>query len=217
MSDKDLVVKTADFVKAKFENDGSGHDWWHLYRVWQLAKHIARQESGAKMLVVELAALLHDIGDWKFNDAAEAGPKAAREWLNSIDTEESITEQVEDIVRNVSYKGAMVKNHLPSIEGRIIWDADKLDAIGAIGIARCFAFGGHAGHKMYEPSEVPLLHDSFEEYKKMESSSITHFYEKLLLLKDKMYTKTGKQMAVRRHKFMEDYLKEFYAEWDSEL
>jgi uncharacterized protein len=146
----------------------------------------------------------------------DAGPKATRKWLSSLDVEEEIILKVEDIVRNVSYKGAHVENKL-SREGQIVWDADKLDAIGAIGIARCFAFGGSVGHVMYDPTEKPTMHTSFEEYKKMRASSVTHFYEKLLLLKDKMYTETGKELAEHRHKYIEDYLKEFYGEWEGRV
>lgn len=216
MSNQDLVQQTADFVKDKFAGEGSGHDWWHLHRVWQLSMHIAKKEKSVDMLVVELAALLHDVADWKFHDDEEAGPKAAREWLQSINTPEETIAQVENIVRHISFKGANVKSELSTIEGFIVHDADKLDAIGAIGIARCFAFGGSVGNQLYDPDQKPTLHDSFSEYKKMRSSSITHFYEKLLLLKDRMFTQTGKQMAAHRHQFMEQYLEEFYAEWEGE-
>jgi uncharacterized protein len=216
MSDSETVEKTRAFIEQKFKGEGSGHDYWHILRVWKLAKRIAAQEKDVDLLVVELGAFLHDIADWKFHDDPEAGSKATRAWLESIEVEEKIIAQVEDIVRNVSYKGAHVKNQL-SREGQIIWDADKLDALGAIGIARCFAFGGSANHVMYDPAEKPTLHTSFEEYKKMKGSSVTHFYEKLLLLKDKMYTDTGKQLAEHRHEYMENYLKEFYAEWEGKI
>jgi uncharacterized protein len=217
MTDNGLVEKTAEFVKKKFEKESSGHDWWHIYRVWQLAKHIASFEKDADLLVVELAALLHDIADWKFTDEIDAGPKAAREWLDSLSAPRDLIAKVEDIVRHISYKGANVKSGLSTLEGYIVHDADKLDAMGAIGIARCFAFGGWAEHKMYDPAQKPVMHDSFEDYQKMESSSITHFYEKLLLLKERMFTETGKQMAEQRHRYMEGFLKEFYAEWDGRI
>jgi uncharacterized protein len=215
-NDREIIEKTRAFIEQKFKGEGSGHDYWHMYRVWELSKHIAQKEEDVDMLVVELGAFLHDIADWKFHDDPEAGPKATRSWLESINVDENIIYQVEDIVRNVSYKGAHVKNKL-SREGQIVWDADKLDAIGAIGIARCFAFGGSAGHVMYDPSEKPTMHTSFEEYKKMKASSVTHFYEKLLLLKDKMYTKTGQQLAEHRHKYLEDFLEEFHAEWEGKI
>jgi uncharacterized protein len=218
MKSAESVAKTADFVKKKFANDSTGHDWWHIYRVWQLAKHIAEEEKGADMLVVELTALLHDIADFKFHGGdMEAGPKAAREWLESINISEEIILHIEDIIRNISFKGARVKNNLQTKEGQIVHDADKLDALGAIGIARVFAYTGAAGRLIYVPEETVQRHKTKDEFLKSQSSAVTHFYEKLLLLKDRMYTKTGKKMAAHRHKFMEDYLKEFYKEWDGKL
>lgn len=218
MSDNDAVQKTADFVKKKFEQEGSGHDWWHLYRVWQLSKHIAQEEKGANMLAVELAALLHDIADFKFhNGDTEAGPKAAREWLVSINVKESIILQIEEIIRDISFKGAGESEKMKSLEGKIVQDADRLDAIGAVGISRVFAYSGYSGRLIYDPAIKPELHSSFEQYKKGDNTAINHFYEKLLLLKDRMNTKIGKKMAEHRHKYMEDFLKEFYAEWEGEL
>jgi len=215
MSAENLITKTEQFIKEKFTDERSGHDWWHMYRVWQLSKHIAKQEKDADMLIVELGALLHDIADWKFHDGSmEAGPKAARDWLQSIGAEERTILATEDIIRTISFKGAGVASSMKTLEGKIVHDADKLDAIGAIGIARCFSFAGSIGSTMYDPDQKPVLHDSFENYKKMDSSSITHFYEKLLLLKDRMYTKTAKAMAEHRHAYMEQYLEEFYAEWE---
>jgi uncharacterized protein len=216
MSDAEIFEKTRAFIEQKFKNEGSGHDYWHILRVWKLAKRVAKQEKNIDMLVVELGAFLHDIADWKFHDDPEAGPKATRPWLESLKVNEEIISKVEHIVRNVSFKGANVKNHL-SREGQIVWDADKLDAIGAIGVARCFAFGGSVGHVMYDPAEKPVLHKTFEEYKKMEASSVSHFYEKLLLLKDKMYTKTGRELAEHRHEYMEEFLEEFYGEWEGKI
>jgi uncharacterized protein len=217
MHDKELITKTAEFVKEKFKSEGSGHDWWHLYRVWQLAKHLAKEEKGAKLLVVELAALLHDIADWKFHGGdEEAGPIAARGWLESIHVDDEIMKQVVYIVKHVSFKGGVKANVMNSIEGKIVQDADRLDAIGAIGIARVFAFGGNFNRPIHEPNEKPKNYNDFEAFKKnlTKGSSINHFYEKLLLLKDKMNTESGKKIAQRRHEFMEKYLKEFYAEWE---
>jgi uncharacterized protein len=218
MTNQQLIKKTADYMEKKFANESTGHDWWHLYRVWQLAKHIASQENSVDMLVVELAALLHDIADWKFNDGdLSAGSRAARLWLKSLGVDEKTIIHTEDIILNISFKGANVATNLKTIEGKIVHDADKLDAIGAVGIARCFAFGGYLGNPIHDPSQKPKRHASFDDYKKMKSTSVTHFYEKLLLLKDRMFTETGKEMARHRHKIMEDYLKEFYAEWDGKL
>lgn len=218
MTNEQIVTKTREYVENKFRDEGTGHDWWHMYRVWKLAKHIAKTEPDIDPFIVELGALLHDIADWKFNNGdMEAGPKAAREWLGSLDVHEDVILKVEDIVRNVSFKGAEVKQTMKSKEGQIVSDADKLDAIGAIGIARTFAYGGANNRPMYDPDIKPEQHQTFEAYKNSNSPTINHFYEKLLLLKDKLYTKTAKEIAVHRHEVMEQYLDEFYKEWEGEL
>lgn len=215
MTDNNTIDKTADFIKAKMLGEGSGHDWWHVYRVWQIAKTIADNEPSADRATVELAALLHDIADWKFaNGDLEAGPKAAREWLEKCGVDDTVIKHIEDIIRDTSFKGAQVDLGLKTLEAKIIFDADKLDAIGAIGVARTFAYGGSKGHSMYEPNQKPVMHATFEEYKTSQSPTINHFYEKLLLLKDLMHTETGKNMAQSRHKYMETYLEEFYKEWE---
>jgi len=215
MNQEEIILKTRDFVKEKFGTESSGHDYWHMYRVWKLAKHIAAQEAGVDMFTLELAALLHDIADFKFHDGdEEAGPRAAREWLEKLKVDNAVIEHIEDIIRNVSFKGANVATKLSTIEGQIIYDADKLDAIGAIGIARTFAYGGFKGRPMHDPNRSPELHDTFEAYKNSDSPTINHFYEKLLLLKDRMFTKTGKEIAQHRHTVMEQFLEEFFEEWD---
>lgn len=219
MKNQELITKTAEFIRQKFEDESSGHDWWHLYRVWQLSRHIAAKEKGADMLVVELAALLHDIEDHKLHGGdSEVGALAARNWLQKIKADKSTIAQVEDIVRNISFKGANHKINLQTLEGWIVHDADKLDAMGAIGISRVFAFGGSRGRLIHNPdsplTQKKIAQSSFTS--DGHSSGIDHFYEKLLLLKDRMFTETGRQMALRRHKFMEEYLKEFYAEWEGE-
>jgi uncharacterized protein len=213
---RDIIIKTADMLKERFEGEGSGHDWWHIYRVWQNAKSIAEYEKCDKE-IVELAALLHDIADWKFNDGDEkAGSRAARQWLKEQDAEEEVIVRVCEIIDNVTFKGAKVTNNMQSIEGMIVQDADRLDAIGAVGIGRAFAYGGFKGREMYNPKVKHQLHDSFEAYKNSESNEINHFYEKLLLLKDMMNTTKGKELAEERHKFMEEFLDRFYKEWDGE-
>jgi len=218
MTNDQIIEKTRAYVEEKFNGEGSGHDWWHMYRVWKLAKHIARSEPSADPFIVEIAALLHDVADWKFHGGSmEAGPKAAREWLESLQADEAAIVVVEDIIRNVSFKGANVKQNMQSREGQIVSDADKLDAIGAIGIARVFAYGGGHGTPIYDPAIKPVRHDSFEAYKNSKSHSINHFYEKLLLLKDKLHTPTARKIAEHRHQFMEQYLDEFYKEWEGEL
>jgi uncharacterized protein len=218
MKPDELVAKTAEFMKQKFAEDPTGHDWWHLYRVWHLAKHIASKEKGADMLVVELAALLHDIADHKFHGGdMEIGATEAGKWLRKIKVDQKTIEHVQEIVRNISFKGVNHTIELTTLEGHIVHDADKLDAMGAIGIARAMVFGGAHGRLIYSP-DIPIMEDYvFEKTNAANSTGIHHFYEKLLLLKDRMFTKTGKQMAIHRHKFMEDYLKEFYAEWDGKI
>ena len=184
-SDSDsLTGKTAEYVRSLLVGEGSGHDWWHIYRVWKMSVRIAKEEN-ANLLVVELGALLHDIADWKFNDGdEEVGPAKARAWLQSLMVDEEVIAQVCQIVRDISYKGAGVATPMPTIEGQVVQDSDRLDAIGAIGIARTFAYGGSKAREMYNPDQSPVLHQSFEQYKMGNGSTINHFYEKLLLLKE---------------------------------
>lgn len=211
-----MIYKTAKMVRAKFANEGSGHDWWHIWRVWQLARRIGDEEK-ADLVVVELAALLHDIADWKENDGdSKAGGRASRRWLEELGVGEEVIAKVVSIVDNVSYKGAGVKDRMDSIEGKVVQDADRLDAMGAIGIGRVFMYGGSKGRLMHDPDVEVIQADDFETYKRAGQTSINHFYEKLLLLKDRMHTATGKRLASKRHVFMEKYLTEFYAEWQGE-
>ena len=216
-SDSDsLIGKTAEYVRSLLVGEGSGHDWWHIYRVWKMSVRIAKEEN-ANLLVVELGALLHDIADWKFNDGdEEVGPAKARAWLQSLMVDEEVIAQVCQIVRDISYKGAGVATPMPTIEGQVVQDADRLDAIGAIGIARTFAYGGSKAREMYNPDQSPVLHQSFEQYKMGNGSTINHFYEKLLLLKERMNTAAAKRLAQHRHKVMEEFLDEFYLEWEGE-
>lgn len=195
---------------------GSGHDWWHIYRVWNTAKELADNE-GADRTIVELAALLHDIGDWKFHNGDETvGPAQARKWLNQLGTGQDVVSQVCEIISTISYKGAGVSTPMKTLEGKIVQDADRLDAIGAIGIARAFAYGGYAKRLIYHPQQPPILHGSFKEYKNSKGHTVNHFHEKLLLLKDRMNTTAGKNLAEERHRFMEVYLKQFFKEWNGE-
>ncbi len=196
------------------QKEGSGHDWWHVYRVWKLSQKIAKEEKGADLTVVQLGALLHDIADWKFNKGDErAGKRVARKWLENIGAGPETINKVCYIVRNVSFKGAGVKDKMKSKEGKIVQDADRLDALGAIGIARTFMYGGYKRRLIYDPEYKPEKHRTFAEYKSSNSTTINHFYEKLLLLKDRMNTRTGKRMAVERDAFMREYLKRFFSEW----
>jgi uncharacterized protein len=208
-----LITATAEFVRSRLAGESSGHDWWHIDRVRRNAVTLARAE-GADPFVCELAALLHDIADWKFHGGDDtAGPRAARDWLTSQQADEAVIEPVCDIIAGVSFKGAGVTTNMPTLEGRCVQDADRLDAIGAIGIARAFAFGGHFGRAMYDPEHPPEQHATFAEYKAKSGPTINHFYEKLLLLKDRMQTGTGRQLAAERHQFMEQFLAQFFAEW----
>jgi len=192
----------------------SSHDWWHVWRVWQMAKRIAVEEK-ADLFVVELGALMHDIADWKFHGGDESvGPRVAGEILAAHGVDPDVIARVQDIVATISYKGAGVATPMNTREGECVQDADRLDATGAIGIARCFAYGGHKGRNIYEPDDKPILHTDKSAYKNSTGPSVNHFYEKLLLLKDRMNTGTAKKMAEARHAFMEAYLAEFYEEWE---
>lgn len=210
-----LIENTKQFVRAKLNQDCTGHDWWHVERVYKTAIFIAKNE-GADQFVVSLAALLHDIADWKFCDGDEnAGPKAARLWLEMQHIDQNIIDVVANIILNLSFKGAKVGSTVETLEGCVVQDADRLDAIGAIGIARAFAFGGAFAQPMHDPELQVVYHDSFESYKKKKTTSINHFHEKLLLLKDRMNTETGKRLAAERHEFIERYLNQFYQEWEA--
>jgi len=214
--DKSTIVKrTADYVKETMYGEGTGHDWWHVYRVWNTAKRIAAKEKGADLTVVQLGALLHDIKDWKFSGGdMSAGERAARKWLEKIDADPGTVDEVCYIVRNVSFKGAGVKDRMKTLEGMIVQDADRIDAIGAIGIARCFAYGGYRGRQIYDPGIKPILHRNFAKYKSSQGTSVNHFHEKLLLLKRRMHTKEGKRIAIERDRFMREYLSRFMKEWE---
>jgi len=213
MDQHDIIQKTAEYIKREFSDDSSGHDWRHIYRVWKTAIAICERE-GADLFIVQLAALLHDLDDWKFNDSGDETPLRAQGWLDSFSLDPSITDAVCNIIRRVSFKGAGVTNKMDSLEGLIVQDADRLDAIGAIGIARAFAYGGYKNRPIYDPDSPPQMHVSFEEYKNSKSATINHFYEKLLLLKDMMNTPTAKRIAEQRHAYMEQFLRQFMDEWD---
>lgn len=213
----DLIKLTENYVRNELYGEGSGHDWWHVFRVWKLAQRIG-EEEGADMLTVSLSALLHDIADWKDNNGDFAiGPRIAAEWLRQNGASPELLENVEHVLQNVSFKGiADEKKHL-SLECRVVQDADRLDATGAMGIARTFAYGGAKGRAMYDPDIPPIDHKSVDSYVNNRSPSINHFYEKLLLLRDLMHTETARKIAAHRHQFMEEFLQEFYAEWEGRL
>jgi uncharacterized protein len=211
---KDKISPTIAYVKERLSINYPGHDWHHVERVWKMARHIGEREA-ADMFVVELAALLHDIADWKFHDGDEtAGPREARKWLESLGVEEQTIAHVCGIIKDLSFKGAGVTSVMKTLEGKVVQDADRLDAIGAIGIARAFAYGGYKQREIHNPSQQPVHHSSFEEYKNSSGTTINHFYEKLLLLKDLMNTPTARERAEERHRFMQEYLERFFREWD---
>ena len=216
MTEKEIIETTVHFVKTTLQNAEGGHDWWHIERVWKNAVTIAEAEK-VNLQVVELAALLHDIADAKFNNGdEEIGPAKATQFLQSIHVAEEIIEEVEIIIRNISFKGGNFTQYFNSPELAVVQDADRLDALGAIGIARAFNYGGFKNREIYNPAIAPDLGMTKESYKKNAAPTINHFYEKLLLLKNKMNTTTGKQMAEERHLFMETYLEQFYKEWEGE-
>lgn len=211
---KKLIDETIKFVKETLKHAESGHDWWHIRRVWNNALLILKSES-ADQRIVELAALLHDIADSKFHDGdEEIGPQTAGNFLRSQGLAQEEIHHVQQIIRNMSFKASLGKLNFHSKELEIVQDADRLDAIGAIGIARAFSYGGFKNREIYNPEIPPALNMTKEEYKKSSAPSINHFYEKLLLLKDKMNTKTGKDLAEDRHRYMQSYLEQFFEEWD---
>lgn len=211
---QDPIQKTISFVKQTLENAEAGHDWFHIERVFKTALNINQEEKGNE-LVIALAALLHDIADPKFNNGDETlGPNLAQSFLQSIAVEEEAVNHVKLIIQHMSFKNSFDKNSFTSKEMQIVQDADRLDAIGAIGIARAFTYGGFKNRVLYDPAIKPEEHHSKESYKNTTAPTINHFYEKLLLLKDMMNTTAGKKIAAKRHQFMLDYLDQFYREWE---
>ena len=219
MDKENIIEKTKEFVRNKLEGEGSGHDWWHIYRVYNIAISIAKTENKeVDIFVVKLGALLHDIADWKFNNGdTNVGANISKDFLQSLKVDNETINHVADIVKNISFKGVGEIASMKTLEGMIVQDGDRLDAIGAIGIARTFAYGGHDSREMYNPDINPENHETFEQYKNSKGTTINHFYEKLLLLKDLMNTEAGRKYAKKRHKFMEEYLKEFYEEWNGNM
>ncbi len=211
---KYMLDETETYIRTEFENEGSGHDWWHIHRVRNLACHISKSEGG-DLFLVEMSALLHDLDDWKISDDNDL--QKARKWLNTLHIEPDQAEKILQIISEVSYKGAGVSTPTSSVEAAIVQDADRLDAIGAIGIARTFAYGGNKGRLLYDPGIPPEMHSDFDAYQKTSAPTINHFYEKLLLLKSRMNTPTAIRIAEDRHEFMENYLQRFFSEWDGKI
>jgi len=212
-----LILATKTFVQQELANAEGGHDWFHIERVYKNALLIAEEED-VNLDIIALGALLHDIADAKFHQGDETvGPKKAQQFLQQQNVEPATIEQVIKIIENISFKGGNFQQQFHSKELAIVQDADRLDALGAIGIARTFNYGGFKNRKLYDPAIAPKLNMTKEEYKKGDNPTINHFYEKLLLLKDRMNTQKGKQIAQERHLFMEKFLEQFYAEWDANL
>lgn len=210
----ETLYQTENYIKQHFENEGSGHDWWHISRVRNLALNISEQEGG-DAYIINMAALLHDLDDWKLVSENESSKTEA--WLKKLDLSEKNATEIIEIIEQVSFKGAGVETKAISLEAQIVQDADRLDAIGAIGIARTFSYGGNKNRLMHHPDIKPEMHKSFEAYKKTTAPTINHFYEKLLLLKDRINTKTALKIAEARHKYMEDFLEQFFNEWNCKI
>jgi len=217
MDKKELIAVTINFVKETLRGAEGGHDWYHIERVYENAKLIAKGED-VDTFIVELGALLHDIADAKFHEGDETiGPKKAADFLRKMKVEEEIIDHIQNIIKYVSFKTSLDtedQSKFESNELKVIQDADRLDALGAIGIARAFNYGGYKNRSLYDPKVPPLVNQDKESYKNSQAPTINHFYEKLLLLKDKMNTKTGRNLAQKRHEFMQTYLNQFYDEWN---
>ncbi|MEP3088903.1 MAG: HD domain-containing protein [Nonlabens ulvanivorans] len=217
MNKQHIILSTINFVKEQLSNAEGGHHWFHIERVWKNAKLIAASEENADLFIIELGALLHDIADSKFHDGDDTiGPQVARKFLEEQNLSEDVILHVENIIKYISFKGGHQEQKFKSKELDIIQDADRLDALGAIGIARTFNYGGFKNRTIYNPDIKPDLNMTVEQYKKSTAPTLNHFYEKLLLLKDRMNTSTGKQLAQERHDYMEGFLNQFYAEWNGE-
>lgn len=207
---KDIIIsKTEKFVKDKLFNEGTGHDWYHIKRVYNLATYLCEKENGDEF-IIKMTALLHDIDDWKFS----SNHNVTEDFLKSVDVDEESKNKIMKIINTMSFKGGVEDSSQDSIEGKIVQDADRLDALGAIGIARAFAYGGSKNRLIYDPNIKPKEFKSLDDVKNEENHTVNHFYEKLLKLKDLMNTSTAKQIAEERHRFMELYLDEFYYEWN---
>lgn len=210
------IERIVEHVKERFSGESTGHDWWHIERVRRLALRIGKAE-GADLLVVELGALLHDVADYKLNGGdVNEGLELVKKWLRDEQFPEMTIARVLHTVEHVSYKGANVEEVVLELEGQVVRDADRLDALGAVGIARTFAYGGHKNRPLHDPEIEPVMHETFESYKNSNTPTINHFYEKLLLIKDRMHTTSARQMAEERHAFMETFLDRFMAEWEGE-
>ena len=211
---KELIIeKTKIFVKDKLYGEGSGHDWFHIERVYNLATYICEKENGDEF-IVKMTALLHDIDDWKFKKENNTDTTVTENFLKSMNIDEKYINIILNIIKTMSFKGGVVDSTQHTLEGKIVQDADRLDAIGAIGIARTFAYGGSKNRLIYNPNIKPIEYTSLDDVKNKDNHTVNHFYEKLFKLKDLMNTDTAKHIALERHRFMELFLEEFYYEWN---
>lgn len=214
--DKEAIIQeTKQYIESVFRAEGSGHDWFHIDRVTRMAMRLGAEER-CDLFVVEMAALLHDLEDWKLVEANRANERKVKKWLSFVGVEAAVAASIVQVIDQVSYKGAGVDTPVLTIEAAVVQDADRLDAIGAIGVARTFAYGGYKNRLIYDPEIEPVMHADFQEYKKSTAPTINHFYEKLLLLKDRMNTTPAKRIADGRHQFMVDYLTQFFDEWNAD-
>jgi uncharacterized protein len=209
-----IIQKTERLIESGFRSEGSGHDWFHVDRVRKMALRLGRMEV-CDLFITEMAALLHDLDDWKLTGAESHYPSRAGKWLADMGVETEVAAHILNVIEDVSYLGAGTETPVRSVEAAVVQDADRLDAIGAIGIARTFAYGGHKHRLIYDPEVPPAMHHDFQEYKKSTAPTVNHFYEKLLLLKDRMNTPSAKVIAEQRHQFMDDYLTQFFEEWEA--
>ena len=212
MDNSTILKKTEQYIVAEFGREGSGHDWYHIDRVRKMALRIGIIE-GCDLFITEMAALLHDLDDWKLNGSVLNRLVKTEKWLDQVNVPVDVAKVILKIIEEVSFKGAGTETPVSSVEAAVVQDADRLDAIGAIGIARAFAYGGNKNRLIYDPDVSPVMHRNFEEYKNGNASTINHFYEKLLLLKDRMNTKTARRIAEERHRFIEVFLDQFSEEW----
>lgn len=213
MDKQKIIQETAEFIWGEFAMEGSGHDWFHIDRVRRLALRLGQME-GSDPFVTEMAALLHDLDDWKVAGAGSPYPVKAQKWLIDREVEEDIAFRILKVIEEVSYKGAGTETPVGSVESAVVQDADRLDAMGAIGIARTFAYGGHTNRLIYDPAVSPVMHTDFQGYQNSKAPTVNHFYEKLLLLKERMNTNSARSMSEQRHRFMESYLEQFFNEWE---
>lgn len=214
MDKEQIIEQTESFITNQFGREGSGHDWFHIDRVRRMALKIGQLEGG-NLFVIELAALLHDLDDWKLSSDRDSKQSKSEQWMQKLNLEQDTIRLVLSIIEEVSFKGAGTQTPVSTFEAAVVQDADRLDAIGAIGIARTFAYGGHKSRLIYDPAIPPVLHTDFNAYKKSKEPTINHFYEKLLLLKDRLNTETARKLAVSRHQFMESFLERFFQEWET--